>query len=722
MGLKYVPTLYPSDEEFQNFIEYLSSPKIKALGDEYGMVKISPPSSFKPPLSINQEKFKFTPRIQKLKELNITNRCRLFFYKQLFNFNKMNKKSLPKDTFILVNNDSKKLFYYDFFIEVIKFYKQKQHGSISGKTLPNIKSSILNSDESLWSYLSYQFQIDIETLKTIYQTKLSSYFNFLSAKPEFTNQLIQEKYPSSLLYDQSDEEDSNSSDNETDEDACLICKTNSHPQDTLLCDSCDKPFHRYCLSPPLSKIPQDNWYCDNCVIGNGYYGFKDSTIQYSLKDFKQLSDDFDNSYFPNDSKPKSIDLLEKQFWSLVDDIDNDLKVNYGADIHNLRKGEISGFPTRDYKPTNIKSQEQYDHYVSHPMNLNNLPYNSKSLLNFLDVDISGMTIPWIYIGNTFSTFCWHVEDQYTLSANYQHLGSTKKWYSIPSKHAELFENYMKNLAPDLFAKQPDILHQLITLVSPFELNQVGIDCFSADQEPGEYIITYPRVYHAGFNAGFNFNEAVNFTMNDWLDFGVESTKNYKKNLDKVSVFDIYEMILNILNHANLNNKFDKGLVLKALEFLKPRLTDEVSLQSTIMEKLDSKPIIPKNIRTIPIEIHGEDIEEDGILCSQCKGFCTFSYILHYEPIPNHAESIQLPTPRSSPENLTDSSKQRRSSKRIKLLKDQEYYKPVILCLEDYLKKDNVVSEKDQIYLIRDVEKCKTLINDVQLKLNSVGAH
>lgn len=52
-----------------------------------------------------------------------------------------------------------------------------------------------------------------------------------------------------------------------DEGICKVCGMDKDDDNVLLCDKCDSEYHRYCLDPPLLRIPEGNWYCPSCVTG-----------------------------------------------------------------------------------------------------------------------------------------------------------------------------------------------------------------------------------------------------------------------------------------------------------------------------------------------------------------------------------------------------------------------------------------------------------------------
>ena len=310
---------------------------------------------------------------------------------------------------------------------------------------------------------------------------------------------------------------------------CEACGKSDDRPSILICDSCDYGYHRYCLDPPVKVPLLHDWHCPRCLVGTGEFGFEEGGI-YSLKQFQEKAKLFKDSYFApkmqydpvtNAKRTVTEDDVEREFWRLVESITEVVEVEYGADIHSTTHG--SAFPSMEKHPVDPYSHDLW--------NLNILPLHPDSLFRYIKSDISGMTVPWLYVGMCFSTFCWHNEDHYSYSANYQHFGDTKTWYCIPGADAERFEEAMKAAVPELFETQPDLLFQLVTLLPPDQLKKAGVNVYALDQRAGQFVITFPQAYHAGFNHGFNFNEAVNFSPADWEPFGaagVERLQDFRK--------------------------------------------------------------------------------------------------------------------------------------------------------------------------------------------------
>jgi len=69
-------------------------------------------------------------------------------------------------------------------------------------------------------------------------------------------------------------------------------------------------------------------------------------------------------------------------------------------------------------------------------------------------------------------------------------------------HTQVCESrFLRKEAPDLFEAQPDLLFQLVTLLSSKRLTDAGVRVCACNQRAGEFVITYPKAYHAGFNHG-----------------------------------------------------------------------------------------------------------------------------------------------------------------------------------------------------------------------------
>ena len=180
-----------------------------------------------------------------------------------------------------------------------------------------------------------------------------------------------------------------------------------------------------------------------------------------------------------------------------------------------------------------------------------MPSQFNSLMQFpREHDISGINIPWLYIGMKYSTFCWHYEDLMLNSINYSHWGQPKMWYCVPDYDREKFEKAVKQKLSLVFEKDPNILLDIVTMVSPTYLASYGVKVYKTLQKPGEFILTLPGSYHAGFSTGINIGEAVNFTTKSWLQYGEKCQNIYRKSKEKIPVFPMDWLLIKNIQHLS----------------------------------------------------------------------------------------------------------------------------------------------------------------------------
>jgi hypothetical protein len=48
-------------------------------------------------------------------------------------------------------------------------------------------------------------------------------------------------------------------------DLCGICKVGNKQHEMLECEKCEQGYHMGCLSPPLTEVPDGDWFCCDCL-------------------------------------------------------------------------------------------------------------------------------------------------------------------------------------------------------------------------------------------------------------------------------------------------------------------------------------------------------------------------------------------------------------------------------------------------------------------------
>ncbi|KAL5110630.1 Lysine-specific demethylase 5B [Taenia crassiceps] len=325
-------------------------------------------------------------------------------------------------------------------------------------------------------------------------------------------------------------------------------------------------------------------------------GFRKSDAPCTLRDFSCVADEFKAGYFKKPLTMITLAEVRDAFWRLVNDVECNVIVGYGTDLRSPRNG--SGFPTT---PSN---SGDFDYYSS-PWNLNNLAKNTLSALHYLPNN--ALKSPSCYVGMVFSYFCWHTEDHWSFSINYLHTGEPKTWYGVPGAFADAFEVAMQTEAGELFAHSPDILRHVLMLVHPDRLLRHNVPVYHLNQLAGEFVVTFPRAYHASYNNGFNFAEAVNFCPTEWFPFGLHCVDHYAL-LHRPPLFSHAELLCRLAESGLEGGRVPITFLLVVTDQLTGLLAKERSLR---------RHLVRMGVRRTERFVF-EALEEGARECQLCK--------------------------------------------------------------------------------------------------------
>lgn len=301
----------------------------------------------------------------------------------------------------------------------------------------------------------------------------------------------------------------------------------------------------------------------------------DNGAEYTLNSYGHMADDFARGWVKK-KRPRQEslaarldhDTLEMDYWTLVDDGEREdgVCVDYGNDIDATT--HWSGFP-RGPPQENLSvafldevppfSQE---YYGRSGWNLNNIARWPGSVLRHYAEPLSGVTSPWLYLGMLYSTFPWHNEDNYFYSINYHHAGAPKQWYGAPGAKAQIFEQALQDIVSDGgHAMEDGSLHNINTMVSPYELARRGVPMVKLRQMPGEFVVTFPRAYHGGFSLGFNIGEAVNFATPDWVQHARSANEHYRS-IARLGVISHDRIMFGMAHNCHLQTDIESCIALR----------------------------------------------------------------------------------------------------------------------------------------------------------------
>ncbi|XP_050513590.1 titin isoform X2 [Diabrotica virgifera virgifera] len=254
----------------------------------------------------------------------------------------------------------------------------------------------------------------------------------------------------------------------------------------------------------------------------------------ALNAFYRIARNTMSMYFKtNDPLPQEV---EQEYWKYVSMRQNHICVHSGSiDCGNWGYG----FAVSKNSP-----------FARHPWNLKVLTNNGGSVLRSLG-PLMGVTVPTLHVGMVFSACCWYRDPHGLPWIEYLHTGGSKIWYGIPNSMGEHFHSALNNLVPSYCKDKELWLPSDTVMVPPNLLVENQVSLCHAVQEPGQYVIVFPKSFTSSISTGYVVSESVYFAPIYWLKTARSLFDALRKS-NEPAMFSFDRLLINVVNDPKCN--------------------------------------------------------------------------------------------------------------------------------------------------------------------------
>ncbi|XP_065214131.1 titin [Planococcus citri] len=302
----------------------------------------------------------------------------------------------------------------------------------------------------------------------------------------------------------------------------------------------------------------------------------------------------------------STETIETEFWNHVSQRKSHICVHSGS----IDTG-VHGYGFSVAKNSTFRK---------HPWNLKVLTNNSASILRSLG-PIMGVTVPTLHVGMLYSACCWYRDPHGLPWVEYLHTGANKIWYGIPDEFSEQFSKAMRNLVPRYCRDKGLWLPSDTVMVPPPLLAAEHVPLSRVVQQPGQFIVVFPKAFTSCISTGYMVSESVYFAHASWLNSAKQIFSDMQESCEP-SVFSLEQLLISVSTDVRVNLSILDQILPLLIEL---RDTEVASRKQLVKLGLNTSEKMTINKKRKPKSSFND---EDNYECEVCRANLFVSLVIN----------------------------------------------------------------------------------------------